>query len=271
MSVFQLIYLEWLKYKKNTTFRVTVLLYFILLPTLPSIILSFDTLPPPLPEPASFFNFPDIWGIVAYTGNWLAYFLFGFLGVYIISVDTTNKTFRQSIINGLSRKQVVWAKMLFMLLFALIATVFFVITVFILGNFGSEPFSGQPLFGEDFIIARYFLMSLAYLIFGFLIGLLIRSIGVATMLYFLYIFFIEVIIRYLIHLNIFKDSRSMIFYPMNALEDLTPFPFGGEAANSSMNLNFDLFLSPTEAFITTSIYTCIFIIGSVFIILKRDL
>ncbi len=271
MSILQLIYLEWLKYRKNTTFKVTVLLYFLLLPTLPAVLLSFDSLPPPLPSPASFFDFPDIWGLVAYTGNWLAYFLFGFLGVYIISVDTTNKTFRQSIINGLSRKQVILAKMFFMLIFAIIATVFYILTVFILGNFGSEPFEGRPLFGEEFIIARYFLMSLSYLIFGFLIGLLIRSIGVATMLYFLYIFFIEVIIRYLVHLNIFKDDRSMIFYPMNALEDLTPFPYGGEAANSGMNLSFDLFLTPTEAFVTTSIYTTIFIASSVFLILKRDL
>jgi hypothetical protein len=191
--------------------------------------------------------------------------------VYIISVDATNKTFRQSVINGLSRKQVVLSKFLFMLVFSILATIFFIAVVFILGNFGSNPFTGSPILGEDFIIARYFLMTLAYLVFGFLIGLLIRSIGVATMLYFLYIFFIEVIIRYLVHLNIFKDHRSMIFYPMNALEDLTPFPFGGEAANTSMNISFDLFLSPTEAFVTTWIYTSIFIASSVFIILKRDL
>lgn len=271
MSVFQLIQLEWYKYRKNTTFRVTAILYFVLLPALPAILLSFDTLPPPLPSPSSFFDFPDIWGLVAYTGNWLAYFLFGFLGVYIISVDTTNKTLRQSIINGLSRGQVITAKLMFMLAFAVLATLFYILTVFLLGNFGSEPFEGRPLFGEEFIIARYFLMCMAYLVFGFLIGLLIRSIGVATMLYFLYVFFIEVIIRYLVHLNLFKDHRSMIFYPMNALEDLTPFPFGGEAASSSMNLSFDLFLSPTEAFITTSIYTVLFLFSIVYIILKRDM
>ncbi|SRR6056297_487773 len=271
MSIFQLIQLEWFKYRKNTTFRVTAILYFILLPSLPSIILSFDTLPPPLPSPASFFDFPEIWGLVAYTGNWLAYFLFGFLGVYIISVDTTNKTLRQSIINGLSRSQVIKAKLMFILSIAVLATAFYILTVLFLGIFGSEPYEGSPLFGEEFIIARYFLMCLAYLVFGFLIGLLIRSIGVATMLYFLYVFFIEVIIRYLVHLNVFKDHRSMIFYPMNALEDLTPFPFGGEAANASMNLSFNLFLSPTEAFITTCIYTLVFIAFIIYIILKRDM
>jgi len=271
MSVFQLLHLEWLKYQKNTTFRVTVILYFLLLPALPFILLSFDTLPPPLPSPTDFFDFPDIWGLFAYTGNWLAYFLFGFLGVYIISVDTANKTLRQSVINGLSRKQVIIGKVMFMLTFAIIATLFFVLIVFLSGYFGSDPYAGRPLLGEEFIIARYFLMCVAYLFFGFFIGLLIKSIGVSTMLYFLYVFFIEAAIRYLIHLNIFKDSRSMIFYPMNAVEDLTPFPFGAKEASSSINLSFDLFMTPTEALITSIIYTAIFTFSIVYIMLKRDM
>jgi ABC-type transport system involved in multi-copper enzyme maturation permease subunit len=271
MSILQLIQLEWLKYRKNTTFKVTMILYLVLLPALPAILLSFDTLPPPLPTPASFFNIPEIWALLAYTGNWLAYFLFGFLGVYIISVDSTNKTLRQSVINGLTRRQVILAKLFSLLTIAIMATLYYVITVFILGNFGEAPFEGTPLFGQDYIILRFFLMCLSYLVFGFLIGLLIKSIGVATMLYFLYVFFIEAIIRYLVHLNLFKESRSMIFYPMNAVEDLTPFPFGAKEASSGMNLEFELYMTPFEATMTSSIYLVLFTVSIVYLMIKRDM
>ncbi len=272
MNILHLIELEWLKYRKNTTFRISLILYFALLPSIAGVLLSFETLPPPLPNPQSFFDFPIIWDFMGYIGNWLAYFLFGFLGVYIISVDSSNKTLRQGVINGLSRKQVISAKLLFILALTLITTFYYILCVFAMANFGTNPFEGSPLLGQEMIILRFFVMSLSYFVFGFLIGLLIRSIGVATMLYFLYVFFIEVILRYVVHLNLFPKSRSMVYYPMNVVEDLTPFPSGSqEVASNSMQLDFNLFLTPTEALIASGIYLLLYVIGIVFILLKRDL
>jgi ABC-type transport system involved in multi-copper enzyme maturation permease subunit len=271
MNIVQLIKLEWLKFHKNKLFIAALISYAVLLPGMMSVVLSIDQLPPPLPQPKSLFNTPDIWSYLGYTGNWIAYFVMGFLGLYMVSLEFSTKTLRQGIINGLSRKELWVGKVGFMVLLAIAATLYYMLSGFALGMLGTEPFEGSPVLGESYIILRYFIMILGYLTFGFMLGLLIRGIGIASMLYFMYVFFLEVMIRYLIHLKIF-EHRSMIFYPMNALEDLTPFPVGGSGQMvNNMNLGFELFMTPAEATITSLVYIGLFLFASFLLLTKKDL
>lgn len=271
MSIIQLLQLEWLKYKNNRTFLISFILFAIFLPSSVMVILSFGEFPPPLPQPRSFFNIPDIWEFIGYAGNWLAYFIFGFLGVYMVTVETANRTIRQSVINGMSRFNVVSGKVIFLVVIAIAATIFYILSALILASLGSEPYQGQPFFGENWIIFRFFLTVLSYLVFGFLIGLITRSMGLGVLIYFMYVFFIEAALRYLVHYNI-TGGRSMIFYPMNAVEDLTPSPlYDMPGLESNMNMDFKLFMTPTEAIITSSIYLIIFIVVCYQIVLRRDL
>jgi hypothetical protein len=108
------------------------------------------------------------------------------------------------------------------------------------------------------------------MIFGLLIGLLIRRTGIAIFLYFSYILFLERILRWLIHMNIVQD-KSMHFYPINATIDLVPVPFSQQAEMFMKQNGFSLFLSPTEAVITTLIYMGLFLFLAWQLLQKRDL
>ena len=99
---------------------------------------------------------------------------------------------------------------------------------------------------------------MGYMSFGLLIGLLIKRTGIALFLYITYVMFIELVIRWAIHRNIF-DNNSMHFYPMNAIEDLTPNPLLKMTENFSKEVDFAMWLTPTEAVVTTLVYTVIFL------------
>lgn len=273
MDILRLIKLEWLKYRHNKTFIISLIMFAIFLPGTILITLSFGKLPPPFPSTDTFFNFPEIWNYLGYIGNWLAYFIFGFLGVYMITMETSNRTLRQSVINGLHRRDIITGKLVFLILVALIATLFYMLMGFLLAFLGSEPYQGTPLLGEDLIIFRFFLVVLSYLVFGFLIGLITRSMGLGILIYFMWVFFIEVAIRWLVHYQVYED-RSIIYYPMNAVEDLTPSPLFqfAEFTTNGEGINISEFLmTPTEAMVTSGVYMLLFIVVSYLIVLKRDL
>jgi ABC-type transport system involved in multi-copper enzyme maturation permease subunit len=273
MNISKLIQLEWLKYKKNKTFLVSLILFAVFLPGSVLTILSFGSMPEGFPQPRDFFNFPEVWSLLAYAGNWLAYFIFGFLGVYMITMEISNRTLRQSVINGLDRKELITGKITFLFLVALAATVFYILSTFLLAFLGSDPYAGTPLWGEELVILRFFIMVLSYLIFGFLIGLITRSMGLGVLIYFMWVFFIEAALRWLVHYQLI-ENRSMSFYPMNAVEDLTPSPLYEyaefTASGNGVNL-LDILLTPTEALITSTAYMILFIVICYQIVLRRDL
>ena len=86
--------------------------------------------------------------------------------------------------------------------------------------------------------------------------------------------FIELFIRYAVHLKALSSPNKTIhFYPMNATEDLVPFnfPMNNFAAGFTEKHNISVFLTSTEAIITTIFYTSIFMFLSYQIYQKRDL
>ncbi len=270
MNPIRLLQLEWLKFRKLITFQIMVIAYAVALPSLMLIGKRFPDLPPPLLKNIQLFQFPNIWEYLGYIGNWLAFFFLGFLGVYTITMEFGNKTLRQNIITGLSRSEVFVAKVLFVLAVSLTATLYYALCGFTFGFLHTDVTSIRVVLDGTGIIWRYLLMCIGYMAFGLVIGTLIRRTGIALVLYFAYISFIELIMRWLIHLNIFKN-KTMHFYPMNAVEDLVPIPFSDIADGFSQENGFSFFLSPTEAVITVLIYTTLFLFATYRLLKLRDL
>jgi hypothetical protein len=113
-------------------------------------------------------------------------------------------------------------------------------------------------------------MFLFYLVFGFFIGVFVRRTGIALIIYFGYSIVGELILRYLVHMNLFKN-KSMHFYPENGAEDLMPLPFGEMASRFIQQNQFSFFLTKEEAVITTLIYISIFLLLVFWKIRKADL
>jgi len=218
-----------------------------------------------------YYDLPGIWNYLGYIGNWMTFFFLGFMGVLIITSEFANKTLRQSIINGLSRREVFLGKVLLMLTISFIATVYYYLCGAIIGAYHEPSFEFVELFDGMGIILRYMLMCFGYMTFGAFLGTLFRRTGLAVFLFLVYGIFLELILRYGVHGYFFGRTRTLLFYPLNAMEDLAPLPFSRVVQEWKNNIGFDAFLSPTEAVVTSSVYILLFLFGMYTLLTKKDL
>ena len=256
-----LLRLEWLKLKDYTPFKVIGVLYLVLLPLL---LLTGKAI---LPEgeaaqnapfsTASIYQFPDVWGWLGYEGNWLVFFLFGFLAVLMVTNEFAHKTLRQNIITGIGRGELFWSKAFFLLAAALAATFWYFCCGTLIGWLYTDTFYWSVYTKRLDMVPRYFLMCIGYMRIGLLIGTYVRRTGIALFLYLCYGMFIEQILRYMIHGQI-AMHRSLHFYPVNLLEDLTPLPFAEMAQGFQAENGFGFFLKPWEATAGALCFTVLF-------------
>lgn len=264
-----LLKLEFLKVKNYKPFIFMVVSYLVLLPV--SLLVT-----KALPEEIGmffgsqgFYTFPNVWKYLGYIGNWIGFFFLGFMGVLAMTNEYGNKTLRQNIITGLSRKDFFAAKVVFIAAISLGAAAYYFLVGTTIGLIHADPFYLDFYTKELGYIPRYFLMSFGYMSLGLLIGTLVRKTGFAVFLFLAYGVFIEQILRGL-HLY-YTEHRSCLFYPINALEDLTPIPFPDIISDMVKEMPFDPFLSPMEAVIASSIFTFLFLLGTYQLMMKRDL
>lgn len=263
-----LLQLEWKKLKPYRLFQVLVLLYILLLP-LGFMIGKNIELPEQMGGTLSFYTFPKVWDALAYAGNWMSFFFLGFLGVLLVTNEFAYKTLRQNLITGMSRKEYFTGKILFMVVTSLFVAIYYGIVAVAIGSIFTDYIQFDRIFSNAYLIPQYFLMSFAYMNFAFMLGILLRRMGLALFLYFIYTLLIEMVLRYYFHAKIFgDDSPSRNYYPLNAFEDLAPFPipnFGPEMQQANF------FLSTPEAVGFSLFYTGIFMAVSYWVFLKRDL
>ncbi len=267
----KLIQLEYLKFKKSAPLKIMFGFYIILLPSLLMIGKQFTELPPPLPDNSVFFEFPTVWAYLAYIGNWLGFFFMGFLAVYFVSSEFRNKTLRQNVITGLTRKQFWTSKVVFIALLSILATLYYTLVAVVIGSFHAESFSLSDMFENKIFIFKYLLVFLGYGYFGLFLSFVFRSMGISLFLYLTWVSFLELAVRWGIHRNII-EHKSMHYYPMNAIEDLTKFPLILEQAEwFEKAYDFSFYLTDNESMIITMVYIVLFLIGSYLLIMKRDL
>ncbi|MCB9287124.1 MAG: ABC transporter permease subunit [Lewinellaceae bacterium] len=265
-----LLKLEWIKLNKLLSFRIFTLFYFVLLPAILLTGKRLDELPPPLVTNEVFFIFPTVWEYLGYVGNWLCFFFFGFLSIIIVTTEYSYRTMRQNIITGLSRRQYFMGKVYFILAMSLLATAYYVLCALLIGYFSTASVYWHKVWQNANYIPRYFLMCFGYMSFGLMLGFLVKRTGIALFLYLAYIMFLEMILRWGVHLQLF-ENRSMHFYPMNAVEDLVPLPFTQMADQFLSRYGFRLFLSPAEAAVTVITYSLIFILLAYYMVRRADL
>lgn len=266
-----LLIIEFLKFRKNSVIIVLSALFILFFPF---IILTgkriFSHLPPPFPSSVTFYEFPTVWDYQGYVGNWLVCFFLGFMMIYIITSEISNRTMRQSIINGQTRKDYWIGKILVMLAISIIATLLYFISCIMLGVTHTDGYEISIIWDNNFANIRFFLMCIGYLSFAMFLAYLIRKGTLTILIYFAYVLFVEIILR-AIHLNYFKH-RSVLFYPMNVVEDLMPNPFFRIPDFVSKDqFDFKILLSYNEAMLVSVIYISIFIYLGWYRFMKKDI
>lgn len=268
-----LLKLEWLKLKNIRIFRTIVILYIVALPglllTVKTFNIEFDDMPPFLSSFDLLFKFPTVWEWMAYIGNWLSFFFLGFLGVIMVTNEYSYKTLRQNIITGLSRKEYFFSKVNFIIAASLAVTLYYVLWCLIFGFTHTDTIYITTLQKNTSYIIRFFIMNMGYMSFGFLLGLLIKRTGIALLIYVTYIMVIESILRG-IHLYFFQNP-SMHYFPMNALEDLAPFPIMEQANQFTEENGFGLMLEPNMAIILSVMYISLYLFASYQVLKRSDL
>lgn len=264
-----LLKLEWLKYKNNRVFIFAILTFIICQATLIRVGQVFKSLPPPLPSNKVFYQFPTVWEYQAYIGNWLAFVFIGFLAIYFVTSEFNQRTLRQNIISGIHRRQFFLAKLIFAIIISICLTLTYTFICLGYGYINTPDLTFSLLMENTNLIPRYFLMVFAYMIFGYFIGYLIQKPGLAIFIYLAYVLFMEPMVRWALHFKLFKH-RSSLFYPLNAIEDLTPNPLQKLTMNIP-DLPFPLFLSSFEATVISLVYLLLFISISYRLITRMDL
>jgi ABC-type transport system involved in multi-copper enzyme maturation permease subunit len=271
----KLLKIELQKYLNYTTFWVLIGLHFVLLFLSVYIASKFDIGVFGF-ETYKFFQFPYVWRSVSYIASWFNILLTIILIIFVGN-EFTFKTYQQNVINGLSRAELIYSKLILILAFSIYCFILTSLITISFGFFHTSNIDFFKIFQDSTFILIYFLQTIAYMVFGLFLVTFFRNTALSIVLYFLNFIIIEPIVR-----NIFPDEVGM-FFPMKIITNLTPAPnimhfaieeqmkmgFGIFNQNAALN-SFDFsVLAPN--LIATLIYIIVFSFGSYFLMQRRDL
>jgi ABC-type transport system involved in multi-copper enzyme maturation permease subunit len=230
---------------------------------------TFKNMPPPMPSSKVFYEFPTIWDYQGYIGSWLVIFCLGFLVIHMITSEVGNKTMRQNIIIGMTRKAFFSSKFLSIIALSVLATLIYAISTIVIGMIHTDGFDIELILDNNWSILRYFILCFGYMSFAMMLAFLIRKGTLTILVYFLYVMMLEPIFM-LIHVYYFKNE-SRNYWPMNSIEDLMPFPLFKMPDYFVKNeWNFSILLPYSHAIGMSLLYSALFIGVAHYTFMKRD-
>ena len=168
-------------------------------------------------DTTNLFMFPHVWSYMAWVASWFN-LLLAILIITVTGNEFTHRTFRQHVIDGLDRMDLLKGKMIVIFIIAVYSFLLVFVSGIIYGAIYSTGISGADFFTNFDKIFIYFLQTLAYMIIGLMLVMLLRSTALSIILFILLRFPVEPIIRS------FFDSSLRPFFPMKAVGGLTPMP-----------------------------------------------
>ncbi|WP_324721392.1 ABC transporter permease [Salinimicrobium sp. HB62] len=224
------------------------------------------------------FNFPFIWHFNSYVAATLKLFL-AIVIVSIMSNEYSNRTLKQNLIDGLSKKEFVLSKFLTVLSFALLSTVFLFIVSLILGLSFSDYTEISIIFSDMEYLFAYFIKLTGFFAFCMFLGVLVKRSAFA--LGFLFIWWIlESIARGVMEYKLFRDSNIAEniaqFFPLESMSILVKEPFTrlgaiqSAAAQMGSEITKDYGIYWYQLLIVV-VWTVIFVYLSFLLLKKRDL
>lgn len=273
----RLLNIEIHKLKHNRASRVLVFIYFVLLSSIALIAaIKFDIGPVKFHlADQGIFNFPYIWHFNTYIAAILKFFLLLVI-VSMMANEYSNKTLKQNLIDGLSKKEFVLSKFYTVILLALISTVFVFVVSLILG-YSYSDFNEISIVTTDleYLIA-FFVKLVAFFSFGLFLGILVKrsAFAVGAMLVWA---MIEGFAKGMLYWKFdTMVANVMQFFPLEAMSNLIKEPFTRLGAVKTVakqvgeDLSKDFSVQPKDIAIVL-VWTAIFIYASFVLLKKRDL
>lgn len=134
------------------------------------------------------FNFPIIWHITTFFASYFKFF-FAIVVVSMIGNEYSNKTIKQNLIDGLSKKEFILSKFYTIVFFSLVSTVLIGIATFLIGLYYSSYTEASIIFREIEFLLAYFVKLVGFFSLCLFFGMLVkRSAFALAFLFVLYIF-----------------------------------------------------------------------------------
>ena len=276
----RLLSIELHKLKYNKSAKVISIVYFILISfiaLIASIEFNFGSFHFRISD-QGIFNFPFIW----HFNTWVAAILKLFLAIVIVSMmanEYSNRTLKQNLIDGLSKKEFVLSKFLTVVLFAMVSTLFVFIVSLILGLIFSDYNEIGIIFSDTEYLLAYFINLIGFFSFCLFLGILVKRSAFA--LGFLLIWSImEGIIYSFLKWEMFRNSdledNIIQLFPLASMSNLIKEPFSrlGAVQSAANQLGEAFDKDYSVQFMTVLIvltWTCLFVYGSYAVLKKRDL
>ena len=219
------------------------------------------------------FNFPLVWHVTTFFSA-LFKFFFAIVVVSMIGNEYSNKTLKQNLIDGLSKKEFILSKFYAILFFSLVSTVIIFVISLILGLIYSSYNEFSIIIREIEYLPAYFLKLVGFFSFCLFLGVLAKRSAFA--LAFLFVEFIfEWIVFGLIawKSNMELATKIQNFFPLKSMYKLIDQPFQRIAISKFPNkadLLYDYGAHWHEFAIVIG-WTALFVFLSYSLLKKRDL
>ena len=219
------------------------------------------------------FNFPIVWHITTYFSA-LFKFFFAIVVVSMIGNEYSNKTLKQNLIDGLSKREFILSKFYTIVFFSIISTLIIFILSLVLGLVYSSYNEISIIVREIEFLPAYFLKLLGFFSFCLFLGVLAKRSAFA--LAFLFVdFILEWIVFGLIvwKSNVEMATKIQNFFPLTAISNLIKQPFQRVAMSKfpeKNDLGYD-YAVHLDSSIIVVLWTAIFILSAYYMIKKRDL
>lgn len=233
----RLLQIEYIKLWNNRASRVLIIAYFVLLTSIALIAaIKFDIGPVKfhLAE-QGIFNFPYIW----HFNTFITAFFKLFLAIVIVSMmanEYSNKTIKQNLIDGLSKKEFILSKFLTVIAFAVISTIFVFVVSMVLGLIYSDYNELSIIFSDLEFLLAFFIKLVGFFSFCLFLGIFVKRSAFALGFLILWQVF-EGFARGMLRWQFFdKDTTEIImgFFPLNSMWNLIKEPFSRLSAVQSV-------------------------------------
>jgi ABC-2 type transport system permease protein len=276
----RLLEIEYNKLRYSRSARILIITYFILI-TFIALIASIEFNLGAIQfrvADQGIFNFPYIWHFNSYIASLLKIFL-AIVIVSMMSNEYSNRTIKQNLIDGLSKKEFILSKFLTVLVFSAISTLFLFLVSIILGYSFSDFTEFSIVFSDlDYLIA-YFIKLTGFFAFCMFLGILVKRSAFALGFLVVWVIF-ENILYGLLNFKVFKGTdiatNIMQFFPLESMSNLIVEPFSRlnavqtAATQIGSELDKDYGIHWYQLAIVI-VWSLIFVYLSLFILKKRDL
>jgi len=169
----------------------------------------------------SLYNFPQIWDTFAYFAAKSNLFL-AIIIIFLVGNEYSYNTFRQHVVNGLSRQDLLHGKLIVIVGIALVNTVMVFVFGMIFGLIYSSGFTFHDIYSHLYMLGIYFIQAVSHMIVAMMIAVWLRNKTLAIVVLLVYQVILEPILRLV--LNKYVLAKVGLFFPMRVITRLTPMP-----------------------------------------------